>query len=270
MQSTIRKLAVLCMAGAALAAAAGAQAFQPPWPRDIEVEIVADDGDAFPLYSTSASSRSTTYRAYVEAKRGARYGVRVHNRSKRRVGLVIAVDGRNILSGDKSYLRPSERMYVLDPRDEATYSGWRTGRNRINRFYFTDVDDSYAEAWGDRTAMGVIAVAVFPEREPIVVHRHRERAGAMPAAPAESLGRSAEPGTGFGAEEYSPSSRVKFRPESRPRARIFLKYEWRETLCRKGIARCDHEHRRHNRFWDEPDTHYVPYPPDWREHRHRW
>lgn len=39
--------------------------------------------------------------------------------------------------------------------------------------------------------------------------------------------------------------------------RHFLKYEWRDTLCRKGILDC---RTSRNRFWDD-DAEYAPYPP---------
>jgi len=89
----------------------------------------------------------------------------VRNTSNHRVGVVIAVDGRNIISGKKSYLKSNERMYILNPYQKSTYKGWRSGKNRVNEFYFTDVPDSYADrTFGDTSAMGVIAVAVFKEK----------------------------------------------------------------------------------------------------------
>ncbi|MCW5198557.1 hypothetical protein VU06_02270 [Desulfobulbus sp. F3] len=82
------------------AAAASAQ--------NIRVETVSDSGWNFPTYP--ASSGDDSLRAYVEAKQGMRYGIRVTNNTNRKIGLVIAVDGRNIISGDRSYLRNAERM----------------------------------------------------------------------------------------------------------------------------------------------------------------
>ncbi|MBA4395718.1 MAG: hypothetical protein C0407_19365, partial [Desulfobacca sp.] len=69
--------------------------------------------------------------------------------------------------------------------------------------------------------------------------------------------KAAQPGTGFGEGQYSPSVRVEFEPEAFSAERHFLKYEWRETLCRKGIMDC---RQPHNRFWDERRD-YAPYPP---------
>jgi hypothetical protein len=51
--------------------------------------------------------------------------------------------------------------------------------------------------------------------------------------------------------------RVEFEPDRRVAERHFLKYEWRETLCRKGVIDCRWSG---NRFWDDGDV-YAPYPP---------
>jgi hypothetical protein len=232
-----------------------------------EVTIQPDRGYYMPLIPVS-SDQPRTYRAYVEAVRGERYSVRVENRSPYRLGLVIAVDGRNIISGKKSFLQPKERMYILDPQASGLYEGWRTGRDRVNRFYFTDAGDSYAGAWGDHSALGVIAVAVFPERrppepppaiyDPEGPYRHQDgKEGLKKSAPQPKTPRAgSQPGTGFGEGRYSPSVRVDFEPEPLAAERHFLKYEWRETLCRRGIIDCRPSG---NRFWDEGRG-YAPYP----------
>ncbi len=162
---------------------------------NISVQVISDAGDTFPTYPTD--SQNGSYRAYLQAQRNARYGIRIRNNTGRRIGLVIAVDGRNIISGDRSYLRNTERMYILDPYEEATYNGWRTTGNQVNRFYFSDAADSYAGAWGDHSAMGVIAVAAYSEK------RHRIRRyspgprlfshRSAPAAPLSRSIRSAQP-----------------------------------------------------------------------------
>ena len=99
--------------------------------------MVTERGPGLPLYPV-ASGQANTFRAYVEAIRGERYSIRVRNHSPYRVGLVIAVDGRNIISGKKSFLQPQERMYILDPHGWGYYDGWRSSNNQVNTFYFTD------------------------------------------------------------------------------------------------------------------------------------
>ena len=247
---------------------------------DIEVDVVSDRGRTLPEYPVRSESGGSVYKAYVEARRGQNYSVRIRNNSNERIGLVIAVDGRNIISGGRSNLRPDERMYVLGPRQEESYEGWRTGKNRVNRFYFTDSGDSYSAAWGDYSAMGVIAVAAFREAErapsqpwsqqgPGYSDQRSLRRAPSSAESAARGTQSAEPGTGYGEKEWSPSRRVDFDPARQAFNQTFLKYAWRETLCREGIAsNCDDEARprpRRNRFWDEPDRYAPPPPRDGRE-----
>jgi hypothetical protein len=233
----------------------------------VQVEILTAKGFSLPFYPTGTSDPKK--KVYAEAVKGDEYTILVRNLLSRRVGLVVAVDGRNIISGQKSWLRNRERMYILGPYETGQYRGWRTGGDRLNRFYFTDVPDSYAAAFGDGSAMGVIAVAVYPEIERVVspappAEHSREKAGAAspPAsqakrAPADSAMESA--GTGYGREEYSPSRTVAFEPEARAVETILVKYEWRSTLCRMGIVSCAPARPPKNRLWDEGG--YAPPPP---------
>ena len=228
---------------------------------DISVEVVADQGYVFPAYPVSASPGN--YRAYVQAEHNARYGLRIRNHTDRRVGLVVAVDGRNIISGKKSYLRNTERMYVLEPYGVAVYRGWRTGRDEVHRFYFTESSDSYAEAWGDQSAMGVIAVVAFAEkRQQIRRPSSRSRLYSAPSARESTIAGDSAAGTGYGEGEHSSSVRVEFRPEPYALEKHFYKYEWRETLCRKRIIACPPPmppQPPRNRFWS--DDGYAPPPP---------
>jgi hypothetical protein len=237
-------------------------------PNPVDIEIIDERGRVFPQYPLTPEGRGyESNRAYLEARKGKNYTIRVRNRTNRRVGLVVAVDGRNIISGDQSFLKPDERMYILNPYQQANYDGWRSAKNWVNQFYFTDAADSYAEAWGDRSAMGVIAVAVYPEREAYRPWQRDGRSNENRAQRAPSAQPQA-PGTGFGDEEWSPSRRVDFEPENRPLARYFIKYEWRDTLCRKGIIDCNKPRRPRNRFWDDrDDDRYAPYPPTYQNQR---
>jgi hypothetical protein len=65
-----------------------------------------------------------------------------------------------------------------------------------------------------------------------------------------------EPGTGFGDQRYEPVNLVEFDAERRASARVFLKYEWQESLCAKGVIDCGEK----NRFWND-DLAFAPFPP---------
>ncbi len=219
---------------------------------EIEVNVVSDDRGVLRQYPVDR--RRYGERSYVEARDDERYSLRVRNDTNQRVGVVIAVDGRNIVSGKKSHLRSGERMYVLKPWQTAEYEGWRTAKNRVNRFYFTGMDDSYAADWDDYSAMGVIAVAVFAERKPKNVVADT-LAGRSSAASKHSSEMGDTPGTGIGEDTWSPSRKVSFRPRKRPMMEKFIKYEWRSTLCRQGIMSCRQypDYRDRNRFWPRDD-----------------
>jgi hypothetical protein len=254
----------------------------------VEVGIVTDDGRTLPTYPVKM--HHGLRKVYAEAIQGEHYRITVRNRLNRRVGLVVAVDGRNIISGTKSWLKSNERMYILEPYGSGEFAGWRTAQDRINRFYFTDVPDSYAAAFGDESAMGVIAVAVYPEVKrcdpPMTLSRtapsgpggyegkaagSADKAASAPAAREESGRRMKEKddrsqqalesaGTGYGRDEYSPSRIVAFEPEKRAIDTLYFKYEWRSTLCKLGVVECAKPPRRPpNRLWDSAG--YAPPPP---------
>ena len=231
----------------------------------VDVSIITDSGHSLSFYPHRSSSG--VKKVYAEAVRGDHYRIVVRNNLNRRIGLVVAVDGRNIISGQKSWLGNGERMYILEPHAVNEYSGWRTAQDRVNRFYFTDVPDSYAAAFGDTSAMGVIAVAVYPEVQRVKrpPDLSTTAPGPRPQADAEAKASargedSQSAGTGWGREEYSPSRQVSFEPERRAFETVLIKYEWRETLCRMGVISCGRTvGRNHNRLWD--DYGYAPPPP---------
>ena len=111
----------------------------------VDVRIVSDHGKEFAKYRVYSHTRQEGNFFYVEAVKGDRYSIQVTNRSGRRIGVVIAVDGRNIIDAKKSDLKQTERMYIIGPYESNSFEGWRTGMDRTNRFYFTEQPDSYAE-----------------------------------------------------------------------------------------------------------------------------
>ena len=259
----------------------------------IVVEIIDSHGRVFQQVPAKAESRA--YRAYLEAERDARYRIRIRNLTNARVGVVVAVDGRNIISGARSELGNSEPMYIIDRWATQEYSGWRANLSEVNEFYFTQWKDSYAEAFGDRSARGVIAVAAYREKESKRFSQEPGRRGSsagsagaepVPAAPpvadssaaasardqaaAPSIAqserqekkteRSDDAGTGYGDRRNEYVTQVDFEAEPRAAHRVFLKYEWHETLCSKHILSCEDPA---NRFW--PNTYGFAPPPPGRE-----
>ena len=242
-------------------------------PDVVDVRVYSDNGGELPRYRAYPRiCRSGSY-YYMEAVKGERYSIEVTNRSNRRIAVVIAVDGRNIISGAKSHLKNSERMYIIEPYSASTFNGWRTGMDRTNRFYFTEQSDSYAErVFSDASAMGTIAVAVYREKQravtPIAPPILRRLPVRVPGSRQESLilknrrakARTVKPGPVSVKQPTHLPARSPLKPENSMAGRIVLKYEWRQELCRKGIASCGPA----NRFWPVSDG-FAPIPGDFRE-----
>lgn len=251
----------------AMAAATPALAQRAPLSGEVTLDIVSDSGSVFRTipHQSFRTHGTLVVKNYLEAKKGENYGIVIRNNTPGRIGAVIAVDGRNIISGRKSELKNSESMYIVNGYDTARYDGWRTGQDQVHKFYFTDPVDSYSvKTFADSSAMGVIAVAIYREKErpePLYEGNKSERA---PAAPSGSSARSRgkmladeSAGTGFGDAQHSPVVKVEFEPERAPARKVLVKYEWRDVLCRKGLLHCGRETG--NRLWDEDG--YAPYPP---------
>src|SRR5262249_53291584 len=100
---------------------------------------------------------------YLLGKVGQRYVIRVHNRSPRRIEAVVSVDGRDVIDGRPGDYR-SKRGYLVPAWGFVDIDGWRISERQAAAFRFAAVADSYAARMGNARDVGVIGVAVFPER----------------------------------------------------------------------------------------------------------
>jgi hypothetical protein len=224
------------------------------------------NGRSAPLYPAPDGSG----RYYLEAWRGARYVVRLANRTGERLGVLLTVDGLNAISGERAPTgRPPGRMYVLYPWDETVVQGWRTSLEDVRQFTFVDEERSYASRSGKASGrLGWIEVEVYRERRsvarpwpywpapyspPYSEDAPREegrrdepemkddndakardgivgRGTAPPPASAPSY-----PGTGWGPRAEDPVRVVSFDPEGAPAERVTLRYEYAAALRALGI-----------------------------------
>jgi len=205
-------------------------------------------------------------RHYFEAERGENYALRIRNRTDRRVGVLISVDGLNVINGERSVQSPHEPMYVLDPRETTTIRGWRSSLDDVREFVFVDEERSYAsrtdQANGD---MGWIRVLAFEEQERIAWYprdwRKDEReagsrdndtpskAAPAPEAQEKSRGENtldSHPGTGWGDKRRDRARETWFEPTTVAGDHIVLRYEYERALVELGIYR--HRHRDRNRL----------------------
>lgn len=196
-------------------------------------------------------------RRYSPGTPGARYAVRLSNRTGERVLVVLSVDGVNAITGDTAAFNQSG--YVLSPGESYDITGWRKSDERIAAFEFTSLGDSYAARTGRPANVGVIGAAVFrevyvppPPPPPVVYEAPSPMSrlngaaadAAAPAAPArESAGRAeaapqarAKLGTGHGASEWSPIAHTGFqRRTGEPEQLLEIHYDSQANLMAAGI-----------------------------------
>ena len=126
---------------------------------------------------------------HVLGQQGSRYVLRVHNRSGRRIEAVVSVDGLDVIDG-KAGDFAGKRGYLVDAHGYVDIDGWRLSNREAAAFRFSPIADSYAAKTGSARNVGVIGVAVFPERivappRPVYVPRppyyeHDERSFSAP------------------------------------------------------------------------------------------
>ena len=233
-------------------------------------------------------------RQYIAGRPGARYAIRITNRSGARVLAVTAVDGVNVVSGQTAAW--GQTGYVFGPWQSYELTGWRKSDEQVAAFEFTSLPDSYAARTGRPLDVGVIGVAVFRERPRPVVQAppqvpHERRAerksdlaesdapGSAPApanqAPNATSEASADAtakrqdaarsrlGTGHGEREYSQVSRTAFeRASTTPDEIVSVQYDRYENLVAAGIIPGDRYGSRPRPFPGSRDSAaYVPDPP---------
>jgi len=106
----------------------------------------------------------------VIGQAGAEYAIVVRNHTPGRVEAVISVDGLDVMTGKKASVYA--RGYVIDGGSFLHLDGFRVSNTGVATFTFGDVESSYAMAKGDPSSVGVIGVAIYPEKpRPPVVYR---------------------------------------------------------------------------------------------------
>lgn len=240
-------------------------------PQLLDMQLVDRDSGAV------LSQYPSQGRRYSPGTPGARYAIRLTNRSGVRVLVVLSVDGVNAITGDTAAYE--QTGYVLGVGESHDITGWRKSDERIAAFEFTPLGDSYAARTGRPANVGVIGAAVFREvvvapalsaapplaapaaPAPLARLNGGVAADAQSAAPAEAeRAARAKLGTGHGASEWSPVARTGFqRRTSRPEQLLEIHYDSAANLVAAGIM--PRPMAQGPRSFPNSSPGYVPDPP---------
>lgn len=151
LMTTLATVVVGCATPGAQAQAEPLRSEAGPW----SFEVLVDGAPA-----ATFEHRGETY---LLGRRGDRYVLRIHNHSARRAEAVVSIDGLDAIDG-KPADYAHKRGYLVPAWGSVDVDGWRLSNREAAAFRFGSVADSYAAQTGRPRNVGVIGVAVFPER----------------------------------------------------------------------------------------------------------
>ncbi len=128
---------------------------RPIRPRgDVDVRIIVN-GRTLPFIHPVRDPRK------IRAQEGDAYAIRVTNNTSRWVEVVAAVDGLDVIDGDRAdYCH--KRGYILAPGGSYDIEGWRTSMDSVDEFRFVHPATSEAARKGTaHSHLGWIQVAFF-------------------------------------------------------------------------------------------------------------
>ena len=130
-------------------------------------QALTDRSGPYELQVLTSGAPARTFRhqgeTFVLGHLGERYTLRVVNHSGRRVEAVVSVDGRDVIDGKPGDWH-GKRGYLVPAWSSVDIDGWRISQREAAAFRFSTVSDSYAAKTGNAREVGVIGVAIFPER----------------------------------------------------------------------------------------------------------
>ena len=179
---------------------------------------------------------------FVLGRFGERYDIRVENRSGQRIEAVVTVDGRDVISGQVGDYRGA-RGYLIEAYDELVIEGFRQNLSEVAAFRFTSPHDSYSSRMGTPENVGVIGVAIFPERarpQPVIAQPRPEYSRSydddLAAYEGDTASASAPPH-----RRARPHRRRRARPQRAAAADTMQRRAWarrRRTMQRSASLAC--------------------------------
>lgn len=208
--------------------AAQAEASNHQGPYSVELLM---NGVSQPVYNHNGQ-------AFVAGAYGHAYQIRVRNHSGRRIEAVVAVDGRDVITGQPVNPR-HHRGYLVPAMSSTTIEGFRSSTQTVATFRFSTIPQSYAWRTGTSWGIGTIRVFIFEERpRPVIVAPPGPFGARSPRSSAQGDAEAAPQamGTSYGEQRWSPVHTTQFlRRTSSPNRYLGLRYNSYQMLAAAGI-----------------------------------
>jgi hypothetical protein len=121
----------------------------------VDVTVENEHGEELPTFHHKGM-------IYTAGRKGERYNLRITNRTSERLEIVVTVDGRDVISGEKGDI--TNTGYVIRPFDNTLIKGFRQNHGNVAAFRFSSRGASYSSRSGTVENVGVIGVAIFREK----------------------------------------------------------------------------------------------------------
>lgn len=226
---------------------------------DVQVYVEQESGRLTPakLYEKDG-------KGYIEGIDGQRYAIRVDNRFGRDVEIVMSVDGLDITTGKEA--NPKAEGHIVRAYSSYTFEGFRTSMEDVATFRFGGIEESYAKKMGKPRNVGVIGVAVYPEKpkpkrrhSPDIFYSMNVSKGVTKRSSVKKKAKGL--GTTFGEARTSRVVEVEFDRESEdPWKVLTIRYDTLENLKELGIVTDESLHERESAD-PFPARGFCPPPP---------
>ena len=124
---------------------------------NVEIQVLIDDK---PVKQFGHEGKT-----FVLAQKGKQYSVKIRNSNPFRILATVGIDGVDVMSGEKA--STDGGGYIIGAYSSYEVKGYRQNLDTIGSFKFVRRDRSYAKSKGDAKDVGVIAVAVFREKNSV-------------------------------------------------------------------------------------------------------
>lgn len=106
---------------------------------------------------------------YIEGRKGSEYVLEFINDSNSRILVIPSVDGLSVFDGKPA--TEKSRGYIIDSHSTVEIPGWSLNNEKVAKFTFGDVDNSYSTYQaGNTNNNGVIGFKVFYEKEQVFMN----------------------------------------------------------------------------------------------------